>query len=64
MRSYIVSISKIKKIEGNQIRLGKKSVPIGRVYKMNVDKIVREQSLVSKGNKGYDLCAPMTYPSW
>ena len=51
-KSYIVSTSKIKEIEGNQIRLGKRSVPIGRVYKMNVDKFVREQSLVSKGKKG------------
>jgi DNA-binding LytR/AlgR family response regulator len=48
-RSFIVSASKIQEIEGNQIRLGKKTVPIGRVYKMNVDKFLREQSLVSKG---------------
>ncbi len=48
-KSYMVSASKITEIEGNQIRLGKKRVPIGRVYKMNLDKFVREQSLVSKG---------------
>ena len=47
-KSYMVSTKKIKEIEGNQIRLGKKNLPIGRVYKMNVDKFVKEQSLISK----------------
>lgn len=51
-KSFIVSTSKIKEIEGNLIRLGKKSVPIGRVYKMNVDKFLMGQPLVAKGKKG------------
>ena len=40
-KSFIVAIRKIEEIEGNQIRLGKATVPIGRNYKMNVDKLLK-----------------------
>jgi DNA-binding LytR/AlgR family response regulator len=39
-KSFIVSTSKIKEIEGNQIRLGKFTVPIGRAYKLNLKKFL------------------------
>ena len=39
-RSYIVPIHKIKAVEGNQVDIGGKKLPIGRSYKENViDKI-------------------------
>jgi len=40
-KSYIVSIQKIEKVEGNIIRLGEKNIPIGKQYKMNVRQILR-----------------------
>ena len=40
-KSYIVSIQKIEKVEGNIIRLGEKTIPIGKQYKMNVRQILR-----------------------
>lgn len=42
-KSFIVATTKIKEIEGNQIRLGKTTVPIGRMYKINVDKFMKDQ---------------------
>lgn len=38
-RSFIVSKSKIKIIESNEIHLEKKKIPIGRSYKSNVDRL-------------------------
>jgi DNA-binding LytR/AlgR family response regulator len=43
-KSFIVSVSKIKVIEGNQIRLGVKNIPIGRVYKINVDRLLKDDT--------------------
>jgi len=40
-KSYIVSIQKIEKVEGNIIRMGEKTIPIGKQYKMNVRQILR-----------------------
>lgn len=44
-KSFIVSIEKIQQIEGNMIRIGKKSIPIGNFYKMNVEKILAKFNL-------------------
>ena len=35
-RSYIVPIQKIKTLDGNQVQIGKKLIPIGRSYKDDV----------------------------
>ena len=35
-RSYIVPISKIKTLDGNQVQIGEKLIPIGRSYKEEV----------------------------
>lgn len=39
-KSYIAAIDRITEIEGNRISFGKKSIPVGRVYKGNVDRLV------------------------
>jgi len=44
-KSFIVSIAKIQQVEGNMIRIGKKSIPIGNFYKMNVERILAKFNL-------------------
>jgi len=44
-KSYIVSIKKIDQIEGNLIRIGKTSIPIGNYYRMQVNTIVDKYNL-------------------
>jgi two-component system LytT family response regulator len=39
-RSYIVPIDKIKTLDGNQVQIGDKLIPIGRSYKDDVLKRV------------------------
>jgi len=39
-KSFIVSIRKIDQIEGNLIKIGKKTIPVGKYYKMNVEKML------------------------
>ncbi len=39
-KSYIVPIKKIKTMEGNQVEIGKKMIPIGRSYREEVLKVV------------------------
>ena len=39
-RSYIVPIDKIKTLDGNQVQIGDKLIPIGRSYKEEVMKRV------------------------
>lgn len=41
-KSFIVSANKIKEIAGNHISLDIKKIPIGRVYKMNVDRLLKK----------------------
>ncbi len=40
-KSFIVATSKITELEGNQIRLGKITVPIGRAYKLAVTRFLK-----------------------
>ena len=44
-QSYIVNISKIESIEGNQVKAGKQWLPIGRNYKDVLMKLVDEKLL-------------------
>ncbi|GGG32370.1 DNA-binding response regulator [Dokdonia pacifica] len=39
-KSYIVSIPKIELIEGNRILIKTHKIPIGKMYKLNVDKLL------------------------
>ena len=39
-KSYIVPIDKIKSVEGNQVEIGEKKIPIGRSYKDEVMKVL------------------------
>ncbi|MEL6558269.1 MAG: LytTR family DNA-binding domain-containing protein [Bacteroidota bacterium] len=39
-KSYIVPVHQIKLIEGNRITVGDVKIPIGQVYKMNVNKLI------------------------
>ncbi|MEO1052287.1 MAG: LytTR family DNA-binding domain-containing protein [Bacteroidota bacterium] len=40
-KSYIVSVKKIDVIEGNTIHLKGQKIPIGKVYKHNLDKVLK-----------------------
>jgi DNA-binding LytR/AlgR family response regulator len=44
-KSYIVSIKKIDQIEGNMIRIGDKTLPIGNYYRMRVTTILEKFNL-------------------
>lgn len=39
-RSFIVSKDKIESIEGNRIRIQKHEIPIGKMYKLNINKLI------------------------
>lgn len=51
-KSYIVSLNKIDRIEGNRIHIQEDVVPIGRFYKKALDSILRFHKL--SGNKSRD----------
>jgi two-component system LytT family response regulator len=44
-KSYIVSISKINKIENNRIIFGEKRIPVGNNYKINFNNIIKKYLL-------------------
>ena len=44
-RSYIVSISKIDSYNTDTIEIGKKEIPVGRLYKHDVSKLLNASSL-------------------
>jgi DNA-binding LytR/AlgR family response regulator len=39
-KSFAIAIKHIKSVEGNQITIGDHVIPIGKVYKLNVDKLL------------------------
>ncbi|MFC1492409.1 LytR/AlgR family response regulator transcription factor [candidate division KSB1 bacterium] len=39
-KSYIISIRKIKQIEGNRITIDKKIIPVSKHYRINLDKVI------------------------
>jgi len=49
-RSYIVSISKIDSYNTDTIEIGKKELPIGRLYKHDVSKLLKASSLLPIAN--------------
>lgn len=54
-RSYIVSVNKIDSFNGDIIEIAKKELPIGRMYKNDVNKLLNASSLPSgkkKNGKG------------
>lgn len=38
-KSFIISVERIELIEGNRIKIGTHDIPIGQVYKMNVNRL-------------------------
>ncbi len=40
-KSYVISLSKVEMIEGNQVRIKDKFIPIGSNYKMEFEKLVK-----------------------
>jgi DNA-binding LytR/AlgR family response regulator len=40
-KSYIVSLSKVEMIEGNQVRIKERRIPIGTNYRMEFEKLIR-----------------------
>jgi DNA-binding LytR/AlgR family response regulator len=44
-QSYLVNFSRITAIEGNELRIGQKALPIGRNYKEAVMTIVQQRLL-------------------
>src|SRR5215203_2254226 len=49
-RSYIISISKIDSFNSDTIEIGKKELPIGRLFKHDVTKLLNASSLRSNAN--------------
>lgn len=49
-RSYIVSISKIDSFNSDTIEIGKKELPIGRLFKHDVSKLLNASSVRSNAN--------------
>lgn len=45
LQSYLVNFSRITAIEGNELKLGPKTLPIGRNYKDTVMTIVQQRLL-------------------
>ena len=50
-RSYIISISKIDSYNTDTIEIGKKELPVGRLYKHDVSKLLNASSLRPNTNK-------------
>lgn len=40
-KSYIISLSKVEMIEGNQVKIKDRFIPIGSNYKMEFEKLVK-----------------------
>ncbi|MCH2196453.1 LytTR family DNA-binding domain-containing protein [Kordia sp.] len=40
-KSFIIAIKKILTIEGNRLKIGEATIPIGNVYKQNLTKIIK-----------------------
>jgi DNA-binding LytR/AlgR family response regulator len=40
-RSYIIAIKKVNTIEGNRVKINKKEIPVGSVYKHNLTKFMK-----------------------
>ncbi|GGZ69608.1 hypothetical protein GCM10007028_03310 [Algibacter mikhailovii] len=40
-KSFIVSIDKIELIEGNRIHISNHKIPIGKMYKLNVNRLLK-----------------------
>jgi DNA-binding LytR/AlgR family response regulator len=56
-RSYIIAISKIDSYNSDTIGIGKKELPIGRLYKHDVNKLLNASSLhpdIKKNPKNHD----------
>jgi DNA-binding LytR/AlgR family response regulator len=51
-RSYIVSISKIDSYNTDSIEIGKNEIPVGRLFKHDVNKLLNASSVRSNGNNG------------
>ena len=49
-RSYIISISKIDSFNSDTIEIGKKELPVGRLFKHDVTKLLNASSLRSNAN--------------
>ena len=39
-KSFAIAIKHIKSIEGNRIHIGDNTIPIGKLYKVNVNKLL------------------------
>ena len=50
-RSFIVSLNKIDSYNSDMIHIGKKELPIGRLFKLNVNKFLQSKSNSSAGDK-------------
>ena len=40
-KSFIISIDKIELIEGNRIHIKNHKIPIGKMYKLNVNRLIK-----------------------
>ena len=44
-KSFIISLDKIDKLEGNMIRIGKQTIPVGKHYKMRLENIIKQHHI-------------------
>jgi len=51
-RSYIVNITKVDSIIGNQLKIGKRMIPVGRNLKENVMNRLLDNHIISRKNEG------------
>lgn len=51
-RSFIIAINKIDSFNADTIQIGKKELPIGRLYKHDVNKLLNASSISSSSNFG------------
>ena len=42
-KSYIISVDKIRMVDGNQVYIGGQAIPIGETYRDGFLKVIREQ---------------------
>jgi len=44
-KSYIVSVDKIRMVDGNQVYIGERSIPIGETYRDGFLKVIRDSEI-------------------
>ena len=51
-KSFIIAINKIESFNADSVEIGKKEIPIGRLFKFNLNKILSSSAASQSGNGG------------